>query len=528
MRLFLTGLGKFLGFIFGPLINYIKSKSVARGICISFGASILFGSLPLYISEFGNLSLIDSLYLSASAFCVTGLSPVPISELSRITQIILILYVQMGGLGIIVVTVLIGMLVITGLSRNTQLQSFITEVLDANIQKADKKLKEKKNETDRIVRVIISIFNITITLELIGTIALFFFLPHKETATFQEKLFDSLFTCISAFNNAGFSVYDDLGFTMYHTPSMIVISSLIILGGIGYPVIIFIEKFVLKIFIRIFNHLEVWGETYLMMKAIKGKDPNALDYFFTQMSGWTQNRIEDYNSNLTGESNRVQTNIILKGSLILVFGGAISILLLEYNNPLSIGSLSFSDKVLNSFFISVSSRTAGFSTISLNDISDPTIVLITLLMFVGGGPQGTAGGIKITTFVILVKYLANVISSKSLVEIFGNTISKRSVAMSIRLYFLATSALALVIFILTIFHNDKNKIPEIVFEVISAFSTVGFSLGITNTISAYEKIIYVLLMYVGRIGIFTVLIALTGNPVTSQVGQDDGLKIQVG
>ncbi|MCX7998062.1 MAG: potassium transporter Trk, partial [Leptospiraceae bacterium] len=144
-------------------------------------------------------------------------------------------------------------------------------------------------------------------------------------------------------------------------------------------------------------------------------------------------------------------------------------------------------------------------------------------------PQGTAGGIKITTFAILVKYLGNVISSSGTVRFFNQTISKHSVAMSIRLYFLGTTFLAFVVFLLTVVRGQGGQLQQIVFEVISAFSTVGFSLSFTSSINNIEKVIYSLIMYVGRIGVFTVLIAITGNPATSPMGGiDDDVKIQVG
>jgi trk system potassium uptake protein TrkH len=192
-----------------------------------------------------------------------------------------------------------------------------------------------------------------------------------------------------------------------------------------------------------------------------------------------------------------------------------------------LGELKLVDKIFNSLFLSISTRTAGFNSIDITNINDPTLVLICLLMFVGGGPQGTAGGIKITTFVILAKYLINVLSSQGFVVISGSNVSKKSVAMSTRLYFLSTSSLAIIIFILTYLHGVNNAIQIITFEVISAFSTVGLSLGITSSLGDLEKIIFIFLMYVGRIGIFTVLIAITGNTATS-FEDDDGLKIQVG
>jgi trk system potassium uptake protein len=520
-----------LSFLFGwfltPLFKKFEDISVARAISISFAFSIILGSIPIYLSEGGKLSYINSLYLSASSFCVTGLSPVNISELKMLTQILIIFFVQLGGLGIIVVTVLVGMMVLTGLSRNTKIQTFITELIDAKLEKDENK-KISKTYPEKIMRVILSIFNITLTIELFGSIALYYTLPFPNSYSIFDKVYLSVFTCISAFNNAGFSLMDDISFATSKPLSLLIISTLIIFGGIGYPVIIVIEKTILKFIKKIFNKLEIWGETQMMMKALSGQDPNFIDIFFVKISHWTEERIEDYNNNLIGEPSKIQTNIILKGSLILITIGAVLFFILEQSNPKTIGNLTIENKVIHSIFLSISSRTAGFASLNLSNISDATLVMVSLMMFVGGGPQGTAGGIKITTFVILVKYLINVINSGNLVEISGETISKRSVAMAIRLYFLSTSFIAFMIFLLTAIHYDNNKLPEIAFEVVSAFSTVGYSLGITEHLTTLEKSLYILLMYVGRISIFTVLIAITGNAATGQIGEDDGEKIQVG
>jgi trk system potassium uptake protein TrkH len=507
--------------------TYLKALSVARAVCISFGLAILTGSLFLFFSESGKLSYIDSLYLSASAFCVTGLSPVPISSLSFTGQLLILTYVQMGGLGIIVFTVLIGILVIKGLSRNTKLHDFLYEVLDSDL-KAEIK-KDNLLEQPRVFRILIAIFNIAFTIEIIGAIILYFTLPEKLPAKVDSRIFLSLFTSISAFNNAGFSISDDLSFILHDHTSLAVIIFLIVAGGIGFPVIIFIEKVLLKTLNEITSKFEVWCETYLMRKAIKGEEPAAFYFYLTKLSLWTEYRIESYNKSLKGESNRAQTSIILIGTIFLIFLGFVSFYWIEYNNPSTLANLNWKTKVMNSLLVSVSSRTAGFNTFDMSGIYDPTIIILCSLMFVGGGPQGTAGGIKITTFVILVQYLRNVINSQSKVMVFGQLVSKNSVAMSIRLYFLSTTVLVVIIFLLSILHPNHNQIEKIIFEVISAFGTVGFSLDFTNKLTEIEKVIYAILMYCGRIGIFTVLVAVTGNPVTSQLGEtDDGLKIQVG
>ncbi|MDX1960558.1 MAG: potassium transporter TrkG [Leptospiraceae bacterium] len=511
-----------INFLVNLTISLLKTISVARAIFTSFGIAILVGSFGIYFSE-TSLSFVDSFYLSASAFCVTGLSPVPVSKLNLFTQVLIMIYIQIGGLGIILFTVIIGSLVVRGLSRNTEVQDFISQVLDTDVND-----KKSSSERAKISRLILSILNITLTIEVIGAIILYNTFP-EEIPGDVSRVFLSIFTSISAFNNAGFSILDDLSFTKTYLKSIYTISILIIMGGIGYPVIIFIEKFLLHLLHKIFSYLEILGETHLMRKAILGEEPSPIYFLFTKLSLWSDERIEAYNQSLSGESSKAQTNIILYGSLILLFLGTGFILLLEFNNIKTLGNLNLSEKVANALLISASARTAGFSTFNMADIQDPSVVLIITLMFIGGGPQGTAGGIKLTTFAILVVYLSNVVNSGSKISIFGYTISKRSVSMSIRLYFLATSTLATIIFLLSMLHENNNQLNQIAFEVVSAFSTVGFSLGFTDRVSDLEKIIYAMLMFVGRIGIFTVLIAVTGNSISSPIGNDDdGLKIQVG
>jgi len=502
------------------LLDIIKKISVAKLIALSFIFAILGGSFILYWIEGGNLSYVNSLYIAASAICVTGLSPVNISEFTFLGQVFLMLMIQLGGLGVLTFTVLVGRLVISGLSRNSEIGEVMLQAIDHDVK--------KKDEIHTVYEILKSILKISLFLEAIGAIILYSTLPENIPGN-VNRYFLSLFTSVSAFNNAGFSLLDDMAFIIKDLGSIYTIVVLVVFGGIGFPVIIFFEKIFLEILKEVSGKFEVWGETHLMLKAIKGQDPSAVYLFFTKLSSLTENKIESYNNNLRGASNKTQTNILIAGSLVLIFAGALGVYYTECNNPKTLKNLEFSEKIANSIFASVCARTAGFNTFNFAYITDSTLVLICSLMFIGGGPQGTAGGIKITTFVILMLYLKNVISSKKVVEVFGQPISKRAVAMSIRTYFLATTAIAILVFILAIMHNENHRIHLIFFEVISAFGTVGYSMGLTPLLGDAEKIVYCIIMFVGRIGIFTSLIALTGMPGTLGFGEeDDGIKIQVG
>ncbi len=502
------------------IINLIKKISVARLIAFSFIFAIFLGSLLLYLIEGGRLSYVNSLYIAASAVCVTGLSPVNISDFSFPGQFFLMLMIQLGGLGVLTFTVLVGRLVISGLSRNSEIGEVMLQAIDHDVKKRD--------EIHTVYEILKSILKISLFLESIGALILLSLLP-ESIPDGVNRYFLSIFTSVSAFNNAGFSILNDMSFILKDIGSIYTIVVLVVLGGIGFPVIIFFEKIFLEILKEVSGKFEVWGETHLMSRAIKGEEPSRIYLFFTMFSSVTENKIESYNSNLRGASNKIQTNILIIGSLTLIFFGTLGVYLAEYDNPKTLQPLDFWEKIANSVFASVCARTAGFNTFDFANITDSTLVLICSLMFIGGGPQGTDGGIKITTFVVLVLYLKNVISSKKVVEIFGQPISKRAVAMSIRTYFLATTAIAVIIFVLTVMHGENHRVHLIFFEVISAFGTVGYSMGLTPLLSDAEKIVYCIVMFVGRIGIFTSLIALTGMPGTLGFGEeDDGIKIQVG
>ncbi|PJZ69768.1 potassium transporter Trk [Leptospira perolatii] len=503
--------------------------SVARILCLSFAGAIALGSFAIYASELGRLSYADSLFLAASAICVTGLSTVPISEMMFSSQIIMMFLIQIGGLGIITFTVLVGILVVKGLSRSAKIASFVFEAIDSH--ETDEG-GEKGKKGHYVRRILISIVNISISLELLGAVLLYFYMPDdlRGLPGNPNRLFLSLFTSVSAFNNAGFSIVDDLVFLSRERTCLVIVEGLIVMGGIGFPVIIFIEKTLLEAFRNVMNRVEVAMETYLMARALEeGKEPNWLYLVLIRLSFWAEDRLALYRQALHGEANRIQMKIILYGTIFLVHVGGLGFLYVEWDNPDTLGQFGIIDKIFNSFFLSVSSRTAGFNTFDLSEIRSPTYVLLCALMFVGGGPQGATGGIKITTFVVLVMYLRNVINPQSKVSIMGEEISKNSVAISTRIYFLATTTIVFFMLIATLLNAHRHGIETIFFEVMSAFGTVGLSLGLTPYLSELEKFAFPIIMYVGRVGVFTLLIAATGHSGLGSLGtKDDGVKIQVG
>ncbi|MDF3821654.1 potassium transporter TrkG [Leptospira sp. 96542] len=502
-------------------VRFFRTMSFARVVCLGFFSAILIGSLALYIAEEGELSYVDSFYLSASAICVTGLSPVSLSSLNSLTHWIILFLIQLGGLGIISFTVIVGFLVIKGISRNTRFNAFVGAAIDT--QAATDTL-----ESNEVNRMLVSIINISFSLEILGAIGLYLHMPESVEGA-NDRWFFSLFTAVSAFNNAGFSITNDLSALKYDPFSLGIVSGLVIFGGIGFPVIILLEKFLLTVIYRLVYKLEVVTETLLMEKALKtGNVPKFL-LFPATLSAFLETRIENYNKHLRGETTRIQSKLLVYGSFVFLMAGCLGVYFLERGNPHTLHGMDILDKFSNAFFISVCSRTAGFATMDLGHLNDASIIIITVLMFIGGGPQGTAGGIKITTFVLLLAYLKNVIQPSKPVMLFGEVVSKNSVAIAIRVYFLATVALAFAFIVLGIMDQNQHSLHVIFFEMISSFSTVGYSLNLTPQLGEIEKIVYASIMFVGRVGIFTILIAVTGHSgVPKMGGVDDGVKIQVG
>jgi trk system potassium uptake protein len=452
--------------IFEKTRKAFEKLSFARVVVLGFVCAIFLGSFALYVSEWnsGKLSYINALYLSGSALCVTGLSPLPISTLSYSSQCIIMTLIQMGGLGIISVTVIIGYLVQFGLSRNTGFVAFTSAAIDRDSE------KEAIDQT-KIIRMLKAILNISVTMEALGAVGLYLHMPNPLPVS-ADRLFLSIFTAVSAFNNAGFSIVDDLAFLKDDSVSLLIISLLVILGGIGFPVIILLEKILLTLINKLAIRMEILSETIMLRLILQNKVTGRLQYWLekpTELSFRLMARIEDYNEHLHGESGRSQTKLILYGTLILLLAGFFGIFWQEAYHSSSFKSMSFTSKLTNAFFVSVCARTAGFGVVDLTQFTDSSIVIITMLMFIGGGPQGTAGGIKITTFGLLLGYLKNVIQPANPVKIFGETVSKNSVAIAIRVYFLASILLASLFLVLVVLDNNQHSMENIFFELVSAF-----------------------------------------------------------
>ena len=432
------------------VINWLRlsySKfTLYQLIIASFVFVITLGSLLLYLplsTVKGNMHFIDALFTATSAVCVTGLTVIDISkELTLFGRIVLITLIQIGGLGIMSLSAIV----------------LLFSVSKGSVRDRIRTLEMFNTQNKDIIQSTIKvIFLATFLIELAGAISLFTVIKN-DAGGVGKKIFYSLFHSISAFCNAGFSLYENSlhRFSNNITVS-VTIGLLIILGGIGYPVL-------LTVFFAIKN--KIMGKRYII---------------------------------------DTQTTIVLFTTIILLLFGFLFIFFNEYDGVLK--DLSLREKILISAFQSISPRTAGYETISYNSMNSVTIGIIVFLMFVGASPSGTGGGVKTTTLFVFVSSIITAISNRPFIVVRGRKIKESAVNKSVAIFTLAIAISAFAA--LLIFYIDGYKtMTPVLFESVSALSTTGLSLGITPSLSIWSKIIVMILMFIGRVGYLTLFMSV--------------------
>ena len=432
------------------VINWLRlsySKfTLYQLIIASFVFVITLGSLLLYLplsTVKGNMHFIDALFTATSAVCVTGLTVIDISkELTLFGRIVLITLIQIGGLGIMSISAIV----------------LLFSVSKGSVRDRIRTLEMFNTQNKDIIQSTIKvIFLATFLIELAGAISLFTVIKN-DTGGVGKKIFSSLFHSISAFCNAGFSLYaNSLHRFSNNITVSVTIGLLIILGGIGYPVL-------LTVFFAIKN--KIMGKRYII---------------------------------------DTQTTIVLFTTIILLLFGFLFIFFNEYDGVLK--DLSLREKILISAFQSISPRTAGYETISYNSMNSVTIGIIVFLMFVGASPSGTGGGVKTTTLFVFVSSIITAISNRPFIVVRGRKIKESAVNKSVAIFTLAIAISAFAA--LLIFYIDGYKtMTPVLFESVSALSTTGLSLGITPSLSIWSKIIVMILMFIGRVGYLTLFMSV--------------------
>lgn len=425
----------------------------------SFLFIILSGAFLLMLpnAHHGHLNFINALFTSTSAVCVTGLSVIDVStSLTYTGQIILIGLIQIGGLGIMTFTSFFAMSFFDQVSFRDQIS--LKNILN-------------ENSLSDIFHTLFYILLTTFTVELIGAYLIYTEIEHVTTELIPDKIFFSVFHSISAFCNAGFStlsgnLYDPAVRTLYGLQCWIAL--LIVLGGIGFPIV--------------FNFGKLFQ--YYIRKGI------------SRLKGsHTFQPRQVHIVNLT-------TRIVIPATFFLIVSGTLLFWFFESDNTLK--GLSWSGKLASSFLGAVTPRTAGFSNVDMGALLPSTVFLTIILMWIGASPMSTGGGIKTTTFVVACANIWSVIRNKERVEIgyrqlTPGTVNRASAVIFLSLIWIGIATLLLIVL------EPQASVTQAIFEVISALSTVGLSLNLTPTLSEAGKILICLTMFVGRVGLVVLL-----------------------
>lgn len=418
-------------------------------ILLSFALIILIGSILLSLpisSETGeSLNFLDAVFTATSAVCVTGLVVNDVSTTyTFFGKFVILVLIQLGGLGILTFSSMMILLISNKMGYYTK--KIVSEDINYNI------VTEIPQYLKKVSMVVFGI-------EFIG--ALLLFIQYITQYSLKKALAFSIFHSISAFCNAGFSLYSNNLEGYVNNPLVnFVISSLIILGGLGFAAIV---------------------DIYNVKKGIRRKVS-------------------------------ISTKLSLIITISLIFLGTVLIFLLEYNNADSMGNLSFGSKLMAAYFQSVSIRTAGFNTIALSNLKVPTIMLFVFLMYVGASSGSTGGGIKTTTFGILFLGVYAAITGREDIEFGRRKISWSLFNKATAILIMSIMYIMIALFLMTIFENNIDYL-KLLFELVSAFGTVGLSTGITANLKEATKIILILTMFIGRIGPLTILFAISKKKI---------------
>ena len=429
-------------------------------MAVSFLFIIMAGSgmllMPRCIQQGVHLSWIDSLFTATSAVCVTGLTTIDVpSTFTSFGQLVIMMLIQVGGLGVMTITSFFALFFMgnTSIYNQMQVQDMVSSKSLASLWST-----------------LLNIFGFTAVLELAGAVLIFLNIHGTIGLDIRHELFFSMFHAVSAFCNGGFSNYQDgVGASVLmegHCWLYIILALLIILGGIGYPVMVNLKTAVAK-------HSKVlwkWinGQHYVSLSI-----PNLFD---------------------------LNTKIVLRTTALLVVIGTALIAYFEWDNTFAV--MPIHEKLVQAFFNAVSPRTAGFISVNLNNMCIQSVFIYTILMWIGGASQSTAGGVKVNAFAVAFLNIRAIIHGTTRVEFSGRELSTDSIRRANAAVFVSLMVLGIFIFLITLTEPDQS-LKAIVFECVSAFATVGSSLGLTPELHDTSKLLIVVLMFIGRVGLVT-------------------------
>lgn len=423
--------------------KYVRTIFIGYVLIILCGGTIL--SLP--ICHKGELSFIDSIFTAASASCVTGLIVTSTSDnFTFLGELIILGLIQIGGIGYMALVVTFYL--------------FIKRKLDIDEKRALKLSLDLPSL--HVTSFLKKIFVAVMVVEAIGAIILSIQFYGKYDLL--DSIWYGIFHSISAFNNAGFSLFtNSLEGFQDDTISLFTIGILVILGGLGYFVL-----------------------------------------------------IEIYENRKMSKRYSIHTKIMIYGTILLIVSGIILFLSIEWNNPKTFGGMSFYEKLINAFFLSVNFRTSGFNSIDIGSLKESSLFFSTLFMMTGAGQGSTAGGMKITTVAILVITVIFILKdSNQEPNIFERTIDQKLINKALAI--ILSSSFFVLLATLILVETQKFPFLKILFEVASAFGTVGLSTGNGDILSfsqqfdTFGKSVIIVMMLAGRLGVFGFGLILIGQ-----------------
>jgi trk system potassium uptake protein TrkH len=394
----------------------------------------------------GGISLINALFVATSCVTVTGLTTVDVPDtFTHFGQVVMMVLIQLGGLGIMTVTTLAALLI----GQRVGFRRLLT------VQEETENAGSPRNT----LRLLFQIARITFAVELVGAVALSIGFISVGLGV-REGIFQGVFHAIMAFCNAGFPTIPGGDLVPYAGNWLIVgaLVAVITLGGLGFPVLV-----------DLYNYRE-------------------------------DRRLS------------VHSRVVLITSAILVIIGVLSVAFFEWTNPNTLGGQSLNAKAAMSLFQGVTPRTAGFSTVSYPEMREPTLLVQVVLMFIGTAPTSTGGGIKVTTLALVVLIVVAQIRGQDNITLFWRTLPRALVSRALSI--LAMASLLVLTSTLALMISDGLDLLPALFEVTSAFGTVGLSLDITPNLSTFGKLLISFLMFLGRVGPITFVVALAARQRT--------------
>ena len=429
--------------------------------------TILIGSvllsLPISSADGKAVTYIDALFTATTATCVTGLVTVTTaSAWSAFGQAVILLLIQIGGLGVI--TIMSVFMILFGQRFNLGKRMLIMDSFNLN-------------SLSGLVAFIKKVVTGTLIIEAVGALLyMTVFIPQFGL----KGIWISVFNSVSAFCNAGMDIISDTSLYNYAENPIInlITSLLIILGGIGFI---------------------VWWD---VVRISKNKNTRHFKYL------------------------SLHSKIALSSTAFLLIFGAVMIFIFEHNNPATIGNLSLFGKIQASLFQSVTTRTAGFASFPQEGLTLPSVLVCLVLMFIGGSPVGTAGGIKTVTFFVLAFTTFSVIAGKNDTYVFNRKISEKAVKKALAVF--ATSALIVFSSTLLLSIVEDASLTDIIYETVSATATVGLSRNLTPSLGLSGKIIIIVTMYFGRVGPISIAVAFKSSREKGNVVTDPVEEISIG